>query len=67
MSNSKNSSKPQNNSVKSELDITRTPPWGKVTILEKGSYYCINRIEVNPGNHKNQEARHLGSALSPAV
>ncbi len=51
MSNSKNSSKLQNNSAESELDITRTPPWGKVTVLEKGSYYCINRIEVNPGNH----------------
>ncbi len=51
MSNSKNSAKFANNSVNSELDITRTPPWGTVTVLEKGSYYCINRIEVNPGSH----------------
>ncbi len=30
---------------------TRLPPWGTVTILEKGDRYCINRIEVKPGHH----------------
>lgn len=34
-----------------ELETTRVPPWGKVTLLEKGEYYCINRIEVKPGSH----------------
>lgn len=30
---------------------TRTPPWGKVTVLEEGDRYRINRIEVKPGHH----------------
>ena len=51
MSDSKNSAKFSNNSTKLAPDTTRTPPWGTVTLLEKGTYYCINRIEVNPGNH----------------
>lgn len=31
--------------------MTRTPPWGTVTVLEKGNGYCINRIVVQPGEH----------------
>ncbi|MBZ8182687.1 MAG: phosphomannose isomerase type II C-terminal cupin domain [Oscillatoria sp. PMC 1051.18] len=31
--------------------VTRTPPWGTVTVLEEGSRYRINRIEVKPGHH----------------
>ncbi len=34
-----------------ELEMTRTPPWGKVCVLEQGEHYCINRIEVEPGKH----------------
>ena len=34
-----------------ESQITRTPPWGTVTILEEGSRYRINRIVVKPGHH----------------
>jgi mannose-6-phosphate isomerase len=34
-----------------ETAITREPPWGKVTLLEEGSRYRINRIEVKPGHH----------------
>lgn len=34
-----------------ETAITREPPWGKVTVLEEGSRYRINRIEVKPGHH----------------
>lgn len=34
-----------------QLDTTRTPPWGKVTMLEEGPHYRINRIEVKPGHH----------------
>ena len=34
-----------------DIDATRMPPWGTVTVLEEGKYYCINRIEVNPGKH----------------
>ncbi len=32
-------------------EFTRTPPWGRVTMLEEGPRYRINRIEVNPGQH----------------
>lgn len=35
----------------SEFGMTRTPPWGTVTVLEEGSRYRINRIEVKPGHH----------------
>jgi mannose-6-phosphate isomerase len=31
--------------------MMRTPPWGKVIVLEEGLNYRINRIEVNPGSH----------------
>ena len=35
----------------SELEHTRTPPWGTVTILEEGNNYRINRIVLKPGHH----------------
>lgn len=35
----------------SELEYTRTPPWGTVTVLEEGKNYRINRIVVKPGHH----------------
>ncbi len=35
----------------SELEHTRTPPWGTVTMLEEGSHYRINRIVVKPSHH----------------
>lgn len=34
-----------------EATTTRIRPWGKVTVLEEGQRYRINRIEVNPGQH----------------
>jgi len=34
-----------------EASETRLPPWGSVTVLEKGERYCINRIELKPGHH----------------
>ncbi len=34
-----------------EIPVQRTPPWGKVTVLEEGVRYRINRIEVKPGHH----------------
>ncbi len=34
-----------------ETQATRVPPWGKVTVLEEGEHYRINRIEVKPGHH----------------
>ncbi|GAB4226279.1 MAG: cupin domain-containing protein [Stanieria sp.] len=38
-------------SLENESEITRTPPWGKVIVLEEGERYRINRIEVKPGHH----------------
>ena len=34
-----------------ELEYTRTPPWGTVTVLEEGSHYRISRITVKPKHH----------------
>ena len=34
-----------------DIDYSRTPPWGKVTVLEEGERYRINRIEVKPKHH----------------
>jgi len=33
------------------IEITRTPPWGSVTMLEEGARYRINRIVIKPKNH----------------
>lgn len=30
---------------------TRNPPWGRVTVLDEGDRYKINRIEVKPGQN----------------
>lgn len=38
-------------STLSTSEYTRTPPWGTVTVLEEGSRYRINRIEIKPGHH----------------
>ena len=34
-----------------ETEMTRTPPWGTVTMLEEGNRYRINRIMVKPGHN----------------
>ncbi len=41
----------QNTDSKSIPKLTRTPPWGTVTVLEEGEKYRINRIVVNPKSH----------------
>jgi len=38
-------------STKSDVNPTRNPPWGTVTLLEEGPGYRINRIELYPGHH----------------
>lgn len=38
-------------SIEVDIEPTRKPPWGKVTLLEQGERYRINRIEVKPGHH----------------
>lgn len=44
--------------IESEVEPTRTPPWGKVTVLEEGEHYRINRIEVNPGQHMTTQMHY---------
>ena len=42
----------------SENMVTRKPPWGTVTVLEKGNGYCINRIVVQPREHISTQIHH---------
>ena len=39
-------------------DITRTPPYGEVKSLDKGERYCINRIEIKPGEHMSTQMHY---------
>ncbi|MEO1342254.1 MAG: phosphomannose isomerase type II C-terminal cupin domain, partial [Cyanobacteria bacterium J06635_13] len=48
------------NSVATELkgDATRNPPYGKVKSLDRGQRYCINKIEINPGEHMSTQMHY---------
>ena len=39
-------------------DATRNPPYGKVKNLEKGERYCINKIEIKPGEHMSTQMHY---------
>ena len=39
-------------------EITRTPPYGKVESLDRGERYCINRIEIKPGEHMSTQMHY---------
>ena len=39
-------------------DVTRTPPYGSVQPLDTGERYCINRIEINPGEHMSTQMHY---------
>lgn len=51
MSELDNKQEASNTQTVEDSEATRLPPWGTVTLLEQGEHYCINRIQVNPGNH----------------
>ena len=51
MSDNTNNHNPVVQATEQEYTLERTPPWGKVTVLEEGLRYRINRIEVNPGSY----------------
>ena len=55
-----NQAKDKNGSTISEStqDATRTPPYGKVESLDTGERYCINRIEINPGEHMSTQMHY---------
>lgn len=41
-----------------EIEMTRTPPWGTVTVLEEGPRYRINRIVIKPGSHMSTQMHY---------
>ncbi len=45
-------------SLEPQHEMTRTPPWGTVTMLEEGSRYRINRIEIKPGHHMSTQLHY---------
>ena len=42
----------------SNEEMTRTPPYGRVESLDKGEQYCINRIEIKPGEHMSTQMHY---------
>lgn len=45
-------------STTSDSDATRNPPYGKVKNLDQGQRYCINKIEINPGEHMSTQMHY---------
>jgi mannose-6-phosphate isomerase len=41
-----------------DAEVTRLRAWGTVTLLEDGSRYRINRIEIKPGHHISTQMHH---------
>ncbi len=41
-----------------QRDVVRNPPYGKVKNLEKGEKYCINKIEIEPGEHMSTQMHY---------
>jgi mannose-6-phosphate isomerase-like protein (cupin superfamily) len=39
-------------------DTIRNPPYGKVKSLDQGQRYCINKIEINPGEHMSTQMHY---------
>ncbi|BAZ46682.1 mannose-6-phosphate isomerase type II [Chondrocystis sp. NIES-4102] len=39
-------------------EAPRTPPYGRVTPLESGDRYCINKIEIKPGEHMSTQMHY---------
>jgi mannose-6-phosphate isomerase len=42
----------------SENATVRNPPYGKVKSLDQGQRYCINKIEINPGEHMSTQMHY---------
>ena len=45
-------------STVSKSDVIRNPPYGKVKNLDQGQRYCINKIEINPGEHMSTQMHY---------
>ena len=54
------SKSPTNNTsvAMSQDEATRNPPYGTVKNLEKGDRYCINKIEIKPGEHMSTQMHY---------
>ena len=39
-------------------DAIRNPPYGRVKNLDQGQRYCINKIEINPGEHMSTQMHY---------
>ncbi len=39
-------------------EVVRNPPYGKVKNLDQGQRYCINKIEINPGEHMSTQMHY---------
>jgi mannose-6-phosphate isomerase-like protein (cupin superfamily) len=56
---SQNNGKNDNStSTAPESDTIRNPPYGKVKSLDQGQRYCINKIEINPGEHMSTQMHY---------
>lgn len=56
--NQKNGEQQQPTSTQLDSDITRNPPYGKVKSLDQGQRYCINKIEIKPGEHMSTQMHY---------
>lgn len=45
-------------SIPSESEATRNPPYGIVKNLDQGQRYCINKIEIKPGEHMSTQMHY---------
>jgi len=53
-----NGTKQDNISTTSESEVTRNPPYGIVKNLDQGQRYCINKIEIKPGEHMSTQMHY---------
>ena len=53
-----NGNKNKSTVTKPDSEAIRNPPYGKVKNLEKGQRYCINKIEIKPGEHMSTQMHY---------
>ena len=58
MSDTNSNSSSKDTLSPSDHEATRTPPYGSVEPLDAGERYCINRIEIKPGEHMSTQMHY---------
>ncbi len=48
----------ENTTSTTENEATRNPPYGVVKNLDQGQRYCINKIEIKPGEHMSTQMHY---------